>query len=99
MLSPSATETMMPVMSLAHTPKENMAMESNKRICGMIERMSDVICLCNGVWEEDLIEYLQKYPVESIEELRSKERICNNCRQCEPLIQDLIERYKGNVNP
>ena len=84
-------------MSLAHTPKESVAMENNKRICGMIERMSEVICLCNGVWEEDLIEYLQKYPVESIEELRSKERICNNCRQCEPLIHELIERYKRNV--
>jgi bacterioferritin-associated ferredoxin len=60
----------------------------------MIRGMRDVICLCNGVWEDDLIEYLKTYPVASIEELRSKERICNNCRQCEPLIQDLIARYR-----
>jgi bacterioferritin-associated ferredoxin len=52
--------------------------------------MSEVICVCNGVWEEDLRDYLQKYPVNSIDELRAKERICNKCRQCEPLVSALI---------
>jgi bacterioferritin-associated ferredoxin len=54
--------------------------------------MADVICVCNGVWEEDLKEYLERYPVASVEDLRDRERICNKCRQCEPLIQDLIDR-------
>ncbi|MFZ9735240.1 MAG: (2Fe-2S)-binding protein [Burkholderiaceae bacterium] len=60
--------------------------------------MADVICVCNGVWEEDLREYLQRYPVASVEELRSRERICNKCRQCEPLVQDLIDRQMQSTD-
>jgi protocatechuate 3,4-dioxygenase beta subunit/bacterioferritin-associated ferredoxin len=55
-----------------------------------IKRMSDVICVCNGVWEDDLKDYLRSTPISSIDELRAKERICNKCRQCEPLVSKLI---------
>jgi len=33
--------------------------------------MAEVICVCNGVWEEDLREYRQRYPVSLIDELRA----------------------------
>jgi len=54
--------------------------------------MADIVCVCNGVWDEDLRDYLARYPTDSIEELRTKERICNKCRQCEPSVIAEIER-------
>ncbi|MBM3376199.1 MAG: hypothetical protein FJY35_08920 [Betaproteobacteria bacterium] len=60
--------------------------------------MAEVICVCNGVWEEDLREYLQRYPVSSIDALRAKERICNKCRQCEPLVAALIAEVLSDAN-
>jgi bacterioferritin-associated ferredoxin len=80
------------VISFPDTPK----LANIKRVAVISLRrttpVADVICVCNGVWEEDLKEYLQRYPVASVEDLRDRERICNKCRQCEPLIQDLIDR-------
>ncbi len=54
--------------------------------------MAEVVCVCNGVFDEDLRDYLARYPTDSIDELRAKERICNKCRQCEPIVIAEIER-------
>lgn len=54
--------------------------------------MAEVVCFCNGVYDEDLRDYLARYPTDSIDELRAKERICNKCRQCEPIVIEEIER-------
>jgi len=61
--------------------------------------MSEVICVCNGVWEEDLKDYLRSTPISSIDELRAKERICNKCRQCEPLVSALIAEVLADKKP
>ena len=54
--------------------------------------MAEVVCFCNGVYDEDLRDYLARYPTDSIDALRAKERICNKCRQCEPIVIEEIER-------
>ena len=56
--------------------------------------MAEVVCVCNGVFDEDLRDYLARYPTDSIDALREKERICNKCRQCEPIVITEIERAK-----
>jgi bacterioferritin-associated ferredoxin len=61
--------------------------------------MSEVICMCNGVWEDDLRDYLRSTPISSIDELRAKERICNKCRQCEPLVSALIAEVLADTKP
>ena len=64
-------------------------------IWAKIRRMADIVCVCNGVWDEDLWDYLARYPTDSIDDLRAKERICNKCRQCEPIVIKEIERAKA----
>ncbi len=54
--------------------------------------MADIACVCNGIWDDDLRDYLSRHPTESIEELRAKERICNSRRQCELIIIEEISR-------
>ncbi|NBW00437.1 MAG: hypothetical protein EBR85_01750 [Betaproteobacteria bacterium] len=56
--------------------------------------MAEVVCVCNGVFDDDLREYLDRIPIESIESLRARERICNKCRQCEPTVMAEIESAK-----
>ena len=34
--------------------------------------MADIACVCNGIWDDDLRDYLSRHPTESIEELRAK---------------------------
>jgi bacterioferritin-associated ferredoxin len=57
--------------------------------------MAEIVCYCNGVWDEDLQEFLRDNWIDSLEELTSRERICNNCRQCEPLVVAEIEKAKA----
>jgi hypothetical protein len=45
-----------------------------------IWRMANIGYVCNGVWDQDLWGYLARYPTDSIDELRTKERICNKYR-------------------
>ncbi|MGA0909335.1 MAG: (2Fe-2S)-binding protein, partial [Burkholderiaceae bacterium] len=52
--------------------------------------MAEIVCYCNGVWDEDLQEFLRDNWIDTLEELTSRERICNNCRQCEPLVLEEI---------
>ena len=59
--------------------------------------MAEIVCVCNGVFDEDLRDYLARYPTGSIDELRAKERICNKCRQCEPIVIAEIERAKTRL--
>ena len=57
--------------------------------------MAEIVCYCNGVWDEDLQEFLRDNWIDTLEELTSRERICNNCRQCEPLVLEEIEKAKA----
>jgi bacterioferritin-associated ferredoxin len=52
--------------------------------------MSEIICLCNEVSEEDLRAYLDANPISSIEELREQASICNKCMQCQDLVESEI---------
>lgn len=52
--------------------------------------MAQVVCLCNSVFDEDLREYLDAHPVDSIEELREQAAICNKCMQCQDLVEGEI---------
>jgi bacterioferritin-associated ferredoxin len=61
----------------------------------MLPVMAEIVCYCNGVWDEDLQEFLRDNWIDSLEELTSRERICNNCRQCEPLVLEEIEKAKA----
>jgi bacterioferritin-associated ferredoxin len=61
----------------------------------MLPPMAEIVCYCNGVWDEDLQEFLRDNWIDTLEELTSRERICNNCRQCEPLVVAEIEKAKA----
>jgi bacterioferritin-associated ferredoxin len=52
--------------------------------------MAEVICLCNSVFDEDLREYLDAHPINSIDELRELAAICNKCMQCQDLVEGEI---------
>jgi bacterioferritin-associated ferredoxin len=52
--------------------------------------MAQVVCLCNEVFDEELREYLDAHPINSIEELREQASICNKCMQCQDLVEGEI---------
>jgi bacterioferritin-associated ferredoxin len=52
--------------------------------------MAEVVCLCNEILDEDLREYLDTHPIDSIEELREQASICNKCMQCQELVEGEI---------
>jgi bacterioferritin-associated ferredoxin len=54
------------------------------------ELMAEVICLCNEVLDVDLREYLDRHPIDSIEDLREQASICNKCMQCQELVEGEI---------
>ena len=52
--------------------------------------MAEVVCHCNAVVDEDLRDYLDTHPINSIEELREQASICNKCMQCQELVEGEI---------
>jgi bacterioferritin-associated ferredoxin len=52
--------------------------------------MAEVVCVCNGIVDLDLREYLDTHPINSIEELREQASICNKCMQCQELVESEI---------
>ncbi|MBU3623543.1 (2Fe-2S)-binding protein [Polynucleobacter sp. AP-Latsch-80-C2] len=52
--------------------------------------MAQIVCLCNEVFDEELREYLDANPVNSIDELREQASICNKCMQCQDLVEGEI---------
>ena len=52
--------------------------------------MAEVVCLCNAVVDEDLRDYLDTHPINSIEELREQASICTKCMQCQELVEGEI---------
>ncbi len=52
--------------------------------------MAQIVCLCNEVFDEELREYLDANPINSIDELRDQASICNKCMQCQDLVEGEI---------
>lgn len=52
--------------------------------------MAEVVCVCNGVFDLDLREYLDSHAIDSIEELREQASICNKCMQCQDSVESEI---------
>ena len=52
--------------------------------------MAQIVCLCNEVFDEELREYLDAHPINSIDELREQAAICNKCMQCQDLVEGEI---------
>ena len=52
--------------------------------------MAEIVCLCNEVFDEELREYLDANPINSIDELRDQASICNKCMQCQDLVEGEI---------
>lgn len=52
--------------------------------------MAQIVCLCNEVFDEELREYLDVNPINSIDELRDQASICNKCMQCQDLVEGEI---------
>ena len=57
--------------------------------------MAEVVCLCNEVIDNDLREYLDTHPIDSIDELREQASICNKCMQCQESVE--AEIYLARV--
>ena len=52
--------------------------------------MAQIVCLCNEVFDEELREYLDANPINSIDELRDQASLCNKCMQCQDLVEGEI---------
>ena len=52
--------------------------------------MAQIVCLCNEVFDEELREYLDANPINSIDELREQASISNKCMQCQDLVEGEI---------
>ena len=52
--------------------------------------MAQIVCLCNEVFDEELREYLDANPINSIDELREQASICNKCMQCQDVVEGEI---------
>ena len=52
--------------------------------------MAQIVCLCNEVFDEELREYLDANPINSIDELREQASICNKCMQWQDLVEGEI---------
>ena len=48
-------------------------------------------CVCNDVTFERALEVAEGCGAASIEELQQEISICNNCRMCQPYIQEALE--------
>lgn len=57
--------------------------------------MAEVVCVCNGIVDIDLREYLDAHPINSIDELRERASICNKCMQCQETVE--LEIYYAKV--
>ena len=57
--------------------------------------MAEVVCVCNGIVDLDLREYLDTHPINSIEDLREQASICNKCMQCQELVESEIYYAKA----
>lgn len=56
--------------------------------------MAEVVCVCNGILDLDLREYMDAHPIHSIEELREQASICNKCMQCQEIVESEIYHAK-----
>lgn len=60
--------------------------------------MAEVVCVCNGIVDLDLREYLDTHSINSIEDLREQASICNKCMQCQELVELVeLEIYYAKV--
>ena len=50
-----------------------------------------IVCVCNNVNEEKIIELISFYKIKTVDELRDKISISNQCLMCERYISHLIE--------
>lgn len=50
-----------------------------------------IVCICNSVKEEDIIDIVEEYDIKEINELQDKISICNQCCMCKCYIDNLID--------
>lgn len=53
-----------------------------------------IVCVCNSINENKLVETIKKYNIQHIEELQKKLSICNNCCTCQRYIENKIALLK-----
>lgn len=53
-----------------------------------------IVCICNCISEDKLIETIEKYEIQDIEQLREKLSVCNNCCTCQKYIENMIDLLK-----
>lgn len=49
-----------------------------------------IVCICNRITEQEILDVLKEQEVNTVEELREKMQICNNCGMCYNWLEDLI---------
>lgn len=55
-----------------------------------------IVCMCNNVREDKIIEIIEEYNIKNIIELKDKINICNQCCMCESYINNIVELLQDN---
>lgn len=55
-----------------------------------------IVCVCNCVSESKIIETVEKFNLQNLEELQEKIEICNNCCTCQKYVENLIDLTKSD---
>lgn len=53
-----------------------------------------IVCVCNRVNEDKIVETIEEHKIQDIEELREKLNVCNNCCCCQRYIENMISLLK-----
>jgi len=55
-----------------------------------------IICICNGVNEDAILEIVRKHGIEEVEELQKHILISNMCTGCRYTIEQILEEESKN---
>lgn len=56
-----------------------------------------IVCVCNNISEEKIINIVEKHAIVDIDSLREKISVCNQCCMCEKYITNLIDLISDEV--
>lgn len=59
--------------------------------------MNRLICLCNGVRENEIIETLKKVDIPTLEVIQDKTGAGTNCGRCIKAIESILKHVHQNI--
>ena len=59
--------------------------------------MREPVCYCFEVYEDEIIEIIEKYHAKSVEDLQKYSQACMGCGSCRISIEAIIENHAGKA--